>query len=617
MCFGWASARGQTRPSDEPLPRGAATTRGDDPVSRIRDEGLNRSQAMQTLSYLSDVIGPRLTGSPNLRRANEWTRERLESWGLSNAHLEAWGPFGRGWSLKRFSAQVVSPQDIPLIAFPKAWTPGFERPVSGEVVHVDAATMAELRKYHGKLRGAVVLFGAVREVQARFEPLAVRLGDTDLLRLANSDVSTPAPPGLARTITPSERLALLAGNPVARLSRAGTRPATVAAGRPASRPSTGPAALPISRVLSFMAGEGAAVVVTPSTQGDGGTFFVTSASVPGDSPTPAAPGGGGVVPSNFPRPWATTQPIGGPAQVVLATEQFNRLVRMIRAEERLTMEVDLRVALHEESPMAYNTVAEIRGTDLADEVVMLGAHMDCWHSGTGATDNGAGCAAVMEAVRIIKALGLEPRRTIRVALWTGEEQGLLGSKAYVGKHFGYYPEPTTGPSRRPTTRAAGKSSRASRGPGGARGQGARPTTAATRPALVKREEYEKLSVYFNLDNGTGKVRGVYLQGNEAVRPLFRKWLAPFADLGASTLTLANTGGTDHLSFDAIGLPGFQFIQDPVEYWTRTHHSNEDVFDRIQADDLKEAAVILATFAYDAAMMDAKVPRKPERQSPAN
>jgi len=282
-------------------------------------------------------------------------------------------------------------------------------------------------------------------------------------------------------------------------------------------------------------------------------------------------------------------------QMTVAAEHYNRMVRMIEQGAHLKMTVDLQVEFDSADPMAYNTIAEIPGTDLKDQIVMLGAHLDSWHSGTGATDNGAGVAATMEAVRILKTLNLQPRRTIRIALWTGEEQGLFGSKAYVAKHFGKL-EPATRPSTRTTTPLAG----------------ARPTSRpASRPTekLMREAEYERLSAYFNLDNGTGKIRGVYLQGNEAVRPIFRKWLAPFADLGAQTLTLTNTGGTDHVSFDAIGLPAFQFIQDPIEYWSRTHHSNQDVFDRIQADDLKQASTIIAAFIYDAAMQDEKLPLK--------
>jgi Zn-dependent M28 family amino/carboxypeptidase len=272
-------------------------------------------------------------------------------------------------------------------------------------------------------------------------------------------------------------------------------------------------------------------------------------------------------------------------QIVLAVEHYNRLVRMIQAGEKVQMKVSLATEFNDKDLMAYNTAAEIPGGDKADELVMIGGHMDSWHSGTGATDNGAGVAVAMEAVRILQALNLKPRRTIRVALWSGEEQGLLGSQAYVAQHFGKIDESEEASFARMI------------GSGGA-------AKNFTRGA-----EYDKLSAYYNLDNGTGKIRGVYLQGNEAVRNLFRQWLAPFRDMGATTLSISNTGGTDHLSFDAIGLPGFQFIQDQVEYDTRTHHSNQDVFDRIQGDDLKQAATIMAAFLYNTAMQDEKLPRK--------
>ena len=284
--------------------------------------------------------------------------------------------------------------------------------------------------------------------------------------------------------------------------------------------------------------------------------------------------------------------------MTLAAEDYNRLVRMIRQGEKLKMAGDLRVQFLDGDRMAYNTVAEIPGRDLKDEIVMLGAHLDSWHSGTGATDNGAGVAATMEALRILQSLKLQPRRTIRIGLWTGEEQGLLGSEAYVGKHFGYYTNITN------SAAATLGEEPGNRPPGESTASGSRTTRK-----LIRHSDYEKLSAYFNLDNGTGKIRGVYMQGNEAVRPLFRQWLQPFGDLGAETLTLSNTGGTDHLSYDGIGLPGFQFIQDPIEYGSRTHHSNEDVFDRIQADDMKQASTILAAFVYQAAMLDEKLPRK--------
>jgi hypothetical protein len=618
--------------------RSLASTSTDPAIARIRDEGLDRSQAMQTLDYLCNTIGPRLTGSPGCRRANEWTRETLASWGLSNAHLESWGPFGRGWTLERFSLQVVEPYTIVLNGYPKAWTPGFERPFEAPVVHVSATKEEELEQYKGKLKGAVVLAGRSRDVQARFEPLASRLDEERLERLASAQPGSSAMMGQARAQTASERQAQFAASGArgeALLNRArspdsrGSRDSRADAGngpstRPASdEPTTSPSGRRrrfdpfASRLLAFVADEGAALVITPSTTGDGGTLFVSAASVPGDT----SRGGAGAVattnptigpttgPTTRPRVWAKDAPTI-PAQVTLAVEDYNRLARMLAAGEKLKMLVDLKVAFHDDDETAYNTIAEIPGTDpqLKHEIVMVGAHLDSWHSGTGATDNAVGSACAMEAVRIIKALDLKPRRTIRVALWTGEEQGLLGSAAYVKRHFGHDPDAAARRERpQVSDPAAGEQAAATP---------ADPTAPATQPAtrparrIVKEPDYEKFSVYFNLDNGTGKIRGIYAQGNEAALPLFKQWLAPFADLGATTVTISNTGGTDHQSFDRIGLPGFQFIQDPIEYSSRTHHSNYDVYDRLQADDVKQASTIMAAFVYQAAMMDQRFPRKP-------
>lgn len=528
-----------------------------DPIQRIRDEGMNRSQVMQTLSYLSDVIGPRLTASPGMKRANEWTRDQLTKWGLQNARLEPWGPFGRGWTLKRFSAQVTEPLAIPLIAYPKAWSPGFASPLTAEVVYFDARTEADLEKFKGKLNGKIVLTARTRDVRAHFDAQGTRLTEKELLALA--DAPEPRPGGGRGNF---------GGNPAQRAAAqfAGTR-------------------------LRFFQAEGAAMLVDPS-RGDGGTIFVQSAAVPPPVPNPNGPPQGRGTPA-YDKSGPKVTP-----QLVLAIEQYNRIVRMLQAGEPVKMTVDLSVEWQEADLMGYNTIAEIPGTDLKDEIVMLGGHMDSWHSGTGATDNAAGVSVAMEAVRIIQALGIKPRRTIRVALWSGEEQGLLGSRAYVAQHFGSMQNPAT--SAAPATGGANTS---------ALGNGNGAATPAG-PALVTKPDYEKLSAYFNLDNGTGKIRGVYMQGNEGVRSLFRQWLTPFRDMGATTLSISNTGGTDHLAFDAIGLPGFQFIQDEIEYDTRTHHSNQDVFDRIQADDMKQASTIMAAFVYQTAMRDQKLPRKP-------
>jgi hypothetical protein len=504
-------------------------------INKIKAEGTERSRVMETLSYLTDVYGPRLTGSPNMKAANEWTKNKLAEWGLQNAHLEAWGPFGRGWSLERFSAHAIEPQAFPLIAYPKAWTPGTNGTITGEAVLPDIKTEADFEKYRGKLKGAFVLTAPMREVRAHFTPEGQRFSDERLLAMANAD---PPGAGQQRGAPTEEQM---------RQFRA--------------------AAEFNNKKAAFFREEGAAVLIDPG-RGDGGTIFV---------------GSGG--------PRDKNQPQALPS-VVVAVEHYGRIVRLLQKGLKVKLEMDIAARFHDDDPMAYNTIAEIPGTDKKDELVMVGAHMDSWHSGTGATDNAAGCAVAMEAVRIIKALGLQPRRTIRIGLWTGEEQGLLGSRAYVSEHFGSRPAPPRGQTPPAPVPLAG-------GPG------------QTPPGpLTLKPDHAKFSAYFNLDNGTGKIRGVYLQGNEAVRPIFRAWLAPFREMGASTLTISNTGGTDHLSFDAVGLPGFQFIQDPVEYDTRTHHSNMDVYERIQADDMKQASVIMASFLYHAAMREEKLPRKP-------
>ena len=514
-------------------------------IDRIRDEGMNKSQVMQTLSYLTDVIGGRLTNSPNMKRANEWTRDTMAKWGLQNAKLEPWGPFGRGWSLKGFSAQVVEPQVFPVIAYPKAWSPSTKGVVTADVVYFDAKTEADLEKYKGKLAGKIVLVSSgTREVKADFDGMGKRRSEEELKTMS---AWTPAETPQAGNQQTEDQL---------RAARA--------------------AFLFNIKRSNFLLQEGAAVLVDSSSKGSGGTLFVAGASVAQDLPadTTNLNFRGGL------RAWDKTAEVKMVPQMTMTIEDYNRLVRMIGLGITPKMSVDIRTQYHDEDLMGYNTIAEIPGTDpvLKDEIVMVGAHLDSWHSSGGATDNAAGSAVAMEAARIILASGLKPRRTIRVALWSGEEQGLNGSREYVKQQFGEMKQAAPG----------------------------RPNE------LVKTANYDKLSAYYNLDNGTGRIRGVYLQGNAAVRPYFEAWLAPFTDLAATTLTLQNTGGTDHLSFDRIGLPGFQFIQDEIEYSTRTHHSNQDNFDRIQVEDLKQAATIIAAFVYQTAMMDEKIPRKAVR-----
>lgn len=508
-------------------------------IEKIKAEGTGEnSQVMNTASYLVDVIGGRLTNSPNMLRANKWTRDTMTNWGMKNGKLEAWGEFGRGWSLKEYSAQIVAPQGFPVIAYPKAWSPSTNGEVRGEVVHLQIKTEDDLARYKGKLKNAIVLISNMGALKPNFEAMARRFTDEQLLKMANA--RNPKYAGAPRRFSDEQ------------VQQFFIKPAILA-----------------TKTMNFLIEEGAAALVDVSSKGSGGTLFVSAAKVGGEAPKTIRDlfGSGGL------KAWDKTAESKMLPQMTMAIEDYNRLTRMIKQGEKLIMKVNIQTEYHDDDLMGYNTIAEIPGTDpkLKDEIVMLGGHLDSWHASGGATDNAAGCAVAMEAARIIMATGLKPRRTIRVALWSGEEQGLHGSRGYVKKHFGEM----DGEPRK----------------------------------LSKKADYEKLSAYYNMDNGTGKFRGVYLQGNADAAPIFKAWLNPFNKMKASTVTLRNTGGTDHQSFDGIGLPGFQFIQDPIEYGPRTHHSNQDNFDRLIADDLKHNATIMAAFVYQTAMMDEKIPRK--------
>jgi len=496
-----------------------------DPLERIKDEGLNHSQIMKTLTYLSDVIGPRLTNSPNFKRAAVWTRDQLTGWGLSNVHLEPWGPFGRGWELKSFSAQVVAPQAFPLIAFPRGWSPPTNGELVADVVYLDATNETELATFKGKLRGKIVLVGPMRTVAAHFEPLARRWNDFDLLQFSND---VPYPPNNDNFQPPPTATQL--------------ESARFAASR-----------------LKFVHDEGAAALLFPSPEGDGGAVYVMGVEIPRAQGAPRI------------RPFAKeakTIP-----QVVVSIEQYNRMARMLQVREAVKVALNLAVQFYDDDLMSTHTIAEIPGGDLKDEMVMVGAHLDSWHAGTGATDDGAGVAVMMEAARILQTLNLKPRRTIRLALWGGEEVA-GGSRYYVSQHFGEMKRDAYG-----------------------------------KLNLVKAADYDKLAGYLNIDAGTGKLRGVFLANNEALRPIFRPWLEPFRSMGLTTLTSNGDWGSDFVFFDAIGLPIVSFIQDEIELETRTHHSNQDVLDRVQPEDLKQAAVIIAAFAYQIAMRNEKLPHR--------
>jgi carboxypeptidase Q len=502
-----------------------------DAAARIRDAALNHSQIMDLVGYLTDVTGPRLTGSPNLKRAEEYARDKLREWGLPNVHLEAWGPFGRGWSMEGFTANVLAPGFSPLIAYPKAWSPGTNGTIRGEAVFLDVKTTADLDKYKGKLKGKIVLFSPARHVDPLFDPPAHRQTDEELLGLANAE-----PPGEPRPFqfTPEQRA-------TAKLNY---------------------------RKWQLIQNEGAAVVLQPGFR-DGGTVYVTDATVPYPPDVPF---------EKRLQAWDVSKPVVTP-QAVVAAEQYNRMVRLAARGIPVELEVSIAARFYDDDPMSYNVIAEIPGTDLKDEVVMIGGCIDSWHAGTGATDNAGGAATALEVIRILQSLGMKPRRTIRIGLWSAEEQGARGSHAYVAAHLGRRIDPPDGQ------------------PG--------------RAQFEFKPEYEKFDAYFNFDYGTGRIRGIFLQGNETARPIFRALLSPFKDLGASTVSIAGVGSTDHMSFDEIGLPGFQWIRDYMEgNNTRAPHTNMDTYDHVLEDDLKQSAAVAASAVYGLAMRDERIPRKP-------
>ena len=494
-----------------------------DMVTKIRLEEFNNSKVMETASELMDRIGPRLTGSPQMKEANEWTKERLSGWGLANARLESWGPFGRGWTWEGCSVRMTAPTKTQLVAIPEAWTAGTSGPIRGAAARLNIKEVSELEGLKGHFGGKIVFVGEARDIALREKPDSQRY-DEERLEAEFLYEMPGGPPRYNRAEYAKRREIRKAVN-------------------------------------KFLEDEKALAIVSPG-RGDMGTFNVQ---------------GGGT--------WKKGDPQGLPS-LSMEPEHFGRVARLLDRSVPVEIEMDVQAHFIEEDLMQWNTIAEIPGGDKKDEVVMLGAHLDSWHGATGATDNGAGSVVAMEAMRILKAVGVKPRRTIRIGLWSGEEQALYGSQAYVAQHFASRPEPSAEEKEKPFY-----------------------LRKKTGPLTVK-PEHAKLSAYFNLDNGSGKIRGIYCEDNAAVAPIFREWLAPFADLGATLVTLNRTGGTDHESFDDVGLPAFQFVQDELEYETRTHHTNMDLYERLQKNDLMQASAIMAAFAYNAAMREGMIPRKP-------
>jgi carboxypeptidase Q len=505
-----------------------------DALNRIRAEELDRSQVMEIARELTDGIGPRLTGSPALRRAAEWARGRLAGWGVANARLEPF-EFGDGWQFTRCEVRLLEPQVARLAALPKAWTPGTAGAVRGEAVRAKLETPEDLEAQKGKLAGKIVFLDGLRSEQpaenGRFPIPDFERYDKDRLEdLVQMDLREPR--GEAWRERARKRYEQSA------------------------------------RLAEFLKSEGALATVELSSR-DFGILRVGGESANRD---PARPRG---VPG-----------------LVMAAEPYQRIVRLLEQGERVELEVNVEASFLNDDMHGYDVLAEIPGGDRGREIVMAGAHLDSWHAGTGATDDGAGVAVVLEAARILRGLGLTPRRTIRFALWGGEEQGLLGSSAYVEKYVATRPEPTD-PAERELPRSLRK---------------------PTWPLRLE-AEHPRLSAYFNLDNGGGRIRGIYTQGNVAVAPIFRAWLEPLADLGASTVTNESTGSTDHVPFDRVGVPAFQFVQDPLDYATRTHHTDLDTYERLRREDLVQASIVMAAFLWDAAQRDAMLPRKALPQAP--
>jgi len=483
-------------------------------MGKIRTEGLEHSQVMDIIFHLTDASGPRLTGSPGYFRAANYAKETLTGWGLVNSMLDPWGGFGKSWELQKSYLALTAPYYKPLNAFPKAWVAGTRGLKSADVILIAAKDSAGLDAYRGKLHDKILILDHNDVYKQSFKPDATRYTDTELDSMA---ALTPQPVDTAAQRRRREQF-LRQGGGQQRM---------------------------LATLRQLAKDEGAVAILSDVVRGHDGTLFVQ---------------GGGT--------YKTTDPENF-TDIVIELEDYNTILRLLKANIPVKLDADVKTKFYSQDTTGYNVIAEIPGTDptLKDEVVMLGGHLDSWQGATGATDNAAGSAVMLEAIRILKTTGLQPKRTIRIALWSGEEEGLLGSRGYVKKTF------------------------------------ADPATMQLTPA------HAKFSSYFNIDNGTGKVRGIYLQGNEACRHIFEQWFAPFNDLGAKTITISNTGGTDHLSFDAVGLPGFQFIQDPIEYDTRTHHSTDDSYDHVIEEDMKQMATIVAAFVYDAAQRADKLPRK--------
>jgi carboxypeptidase Q len=517
-------------------------------LHRIKYEAFQNGNVMDTLFYLTDVNGPRLSGSPGFKSAADWTVQQLKKWGIDNAHLELWGKFGRSWSLRKFDAHIVQPFYAPLSGYPNAWSDGISGKLKAEIQYAPVFQWWEddqkrdpskilqhvkdySQKYKGTLHGKIVMTEPLRELTRVDTPPNERYDEKGLSTLSEAE----EPYALIPYEWP---ITHLPEDPKIRERFYAGLPLEVRADLWIQQQNAW------NTLLQFFREEGIAGILITSRRSIGGDWYAMEAGSE-KSTDPASP-----------------------PSISLQREQYDRIARLVQKNIPVTAEIEMEVDYPQGDVDGWNVVAEIPGEKKKDEIVMLGGHLDSWHSGTGATDNGAGCAVALEAMRILKTLNLKMDRTVRMALWSGEEEGLYGSRAYVSQHF------------------------------------ADPITMKLKP------EHSKISGYFNLDNGSGKIRGIYLQGNDMMRPIVKDWFGPFNDLKAQTITIQDTGGTDHLSFDAVGIPGFQFIQDELEYSALTHHTNIDVYDHVEPGDLMQASAIMATFVYNTAMRSEMLPRKP-------
>ena len=518
------AAHGQVRPADAADPA---------MLNRIWLEGTNNSRVMEHMSWITDVFGPRIPGSPAYNKAAAWAAKRLTELGLVGAIVEPAGELGLGWSYEYVSVHMMAPSYMPIVAYPRPWTGSTNGKITGSPVLAPIASKADMDKYKGKLKGAIVLLKDPRPVHPNFNAPAKRLDDKDL----RETEETPIP---VKPITRDE--------------------------------SSGQSGLKWEELQEFFRTEEVGCLVEPSSgsRSDFGTVKVDAYEGNGKDH---------ITPGQSPR-------------IIVAAEQYNRICRILALEVPVTLEIEVRTTIYDKDTQGYNVVAEIPGTDKKDEIVMVGGHLDSWAGGTGAVDDASGCAVAMEAVRILKALGVKPRRTIRVGLWTGEEEGFYGSRGYVVRHFGDTDKQSLA---KMDFEALDKSWR-------------NPLGDSTK--LLAKPEYAKISGYFNYDNGSGRIRGVYLQENFQVRPIFEEWMKPLKDLGVTAIALQNTEGTDHLPFDYVGIPGFQFIQDPLDYFPGLHHTNQDVYDHAVAEDIVQSAVVMAYFVYQTAMREEMLPRKP-------